>query len=67
MKFIARLIKKVFERAESQGLSQAELSKKTGLGESTISEIKSGKKIPRLDTFLKLTKAVNMKIGEDDE
>lgn len=62
-----RLVKKVFERASTQGLSQADLSKKTGISESGISEIKSGKKMPRLDNFLKLAEAVSMRLGGDYE
>tara|TARA_R100000655_G_scaffold109140_1_gene162826 strand:+ start:2647 stop:2862 length:216 start_codon:yes stop_codon:yes gene_type:complete len=62
-----KLVSRVFELAESNGLSQADLSKLTGLSESTISETAKQKTLPTLKTFLKLAKAVNMKIGEDDE
>ena len=67
MSLSQRLVKKVFERAESLGMSQLDLSKKTGICTSAISSIKAGESIPRFDNFLKLADAVNMRLGEDYE
>ncbi len=62
-----RLVTQIFKRADAQGLSQAELSRLTGLSESTISETAKQKTLPTLKTFVRLAKAVDMRIGEDNE
>lgn len=55
---IQRLGKKVRRLRETAGLSQAELAEALGLSGSSkgfISEIESGKKLPRAELLLKLS------------
>lgn len=44
----------------AQGLSQAALGKKVGMVQRHISEIESGKVMPRLDTVLEILRVLNM-------
>lgn len=49
---------------ELLGLSQEQLSRKTGISRHTISEIELQKRIPNLYTALVLSKALNCKVDE---
>jgi transcriptional regulator with XRE-family HTH domain len=47
-----------------RGLSQADLSAKTGVAEYTISEIEGGKRTPRPSTLRKLAQGLDVDVGD---
>jgi len=47
-----------------KSISQEELSRKTGLDRSFLSQIETGKKSPSLSTILKLSKAFDINISD---
>lgn len=46
-----------------RGVTLQELSSRTGINISNLSLILQGKRVPRLDTFVLIAKAVNMEIA----
>lgn len=46
-----------------RGVTLQELSSRTGINISNLSLILQGKRVPRLDTFVQIAKAVNMEIA----
>lgn len=62
MTIIGENIKKLRERA---GMTAKELSEKSGVGQSTISEIEVGKiKNPRTETLMNISKALNISMDD---
>ena len=52
-------------KREQQNISQNELSRLSGVKQSAISDIESGKtKAPRIDTYAAIARALNCKIDE---
>jgi transcriptional regulator with XRE-family HTH domain len=49
---------------EQRGMTQADLSRASGLNTARISKLERGDSIPRLETLLKLSRALKMTIGE---
>lgn len=52
------------EIRNQQGISQEELSDRTGLDRSYLSQIENGKKSPSLSTILRISRALNLKTSE---
>jgi transcriptional regulator with XRE-family HTH domain len=50
---------KLLELIAERNISQADISKKTGIAESTISEIINGKRLANITTAFKLNKFAN--------
>lgn len=48
------------EARKAKGLSQAALGRQVGMVQRHISEIESGKTMPRLDTLLEILRTLNM-------
>lgn len=48
------------EEREAQLMTQEELSKRSGVGESTLSRIESGRQLPRFSTIKKLAAALGL-------
>lgn len=46
------------ERREALGLSQAELAKMAGVGQHTVSDIETGRHIPRVDVAILIARAL---------
>ncbi len=55
---------KIKNLREGQGLSQSELAKKAGTCQRMISEVESGKRIPRLEKLEKIALALNTTVPE---
>ena len=51
---IDEIIKEVAEKRKHAGLTQKELAERTGLTQSVIARLESGKAIPQVDTLLKV-------------
>lgn len=51
---VEALIKEVAEKRKGAGLSQQGLANATGLKQSVIARLESGKAIPQVDTLLKV-------------
>lgn len=49
---------KVRERREALGLSQADLAKMAGVGQHTVSDIETGRHIPRVDVAILIARAL---------
>ncbi|MDO8205734.1 helix-turn-helix transcriptional regulator [Clostridioides difficile] len=49
---------------KNNSLSQIELSKKTGIAQTTISDLEKNKYNPRIDVLCKLTKALGIEITD---
>ena len=58
----AKLIGQLIRRREELGLSQRQLSIKSGLQQSAIARLESYNAIPRIDTFARLTKSLGLEI-----
>lgn len=57
---ITTIIKKMKNLREIRGMSQLDLSLASGISQTSISQIESGKKKPSLATFLKLCDALGV-------
>ncbi len=57
------LIKKI---AESKGITQLEMSEKSGIAQSNVSATFAGLRTPNLSTFVKLCSAVGVRIFIED-
>ena len=51
--------KKLKKLREEKGLSQAELAKMAGVSQTTICDVEIGNKMPKLDTAMKICKALS--------
>ncbi|MBP2660589.1 MAG: helix-turn-helix domain protein [Firmicutes bacterium] len=58
----ANLVAKLIARREELGLSQRQLSLKSGLKQAAIARLESYNAIPRIDTFARLTKSLGLEI-----
>jgi ribosome-binding protein aMBF1 (putative translation factor) len=56
--FFAQIAAEVAERRRRHGLSQAELAKRTGTTQSAIARLESGHRPPRIDTLLRIARAL---------
>ncbi len=60
--------RKVFrDKRKKLGWSQYKLAKETGLAQSFINEIESGKKNPSLDGFFRICEALEIKVFPEEE
>ena len=57
---VAEIVKEMKRVREDKHLSQLDLSLASGVSQTMISQIESGKKVPTLSTFLKLCSAMNV-------
>ena len=57
---VASIIERMKAIRESKGLSQLELSLSSGVSQTAISQMETGKKSPTLATFLKLCDALDV-------
>lgn len=56
---------KIKDLREKQGMTQQELSEKSGVSRTIISELESGKRsVTRTDTLLKISKALKLPIKD---
>ena len=62
IEFETKLIKAAIEARKRAKLTQAELSKKTGIKQSAIARLESGKHSPTTDTLFKILEAVGYTI-----
>lgn len=60
--FRLELIGRIKGKREVQGLSQSELSRKSGVPQKTISRMENGLSVPAMDTLGKLVDALGFKI-----
>ena len=51
----------------SQGLTQDELSRLSGVSLKTITNMERGKHLPKLETMLKITKTLSVDLADIDE
>ena len=58
------MVIKVRERREALGLSQAELARMAGVGQHTISDIETGRHIPRVDVAILIARALLLPVEE---
>ena len=61
---MAKGMKRLKAAREQQKLSQAQLSKKSGVAQSAISHFEAGSREPVLSSLLKLAKALNVPIQD---
>lgn len=47
------------EQRASEGLTQEQLAKKTGMGQDWISHLEAGRRMPSIEVFVKLANALN--------
>ena len=58
---------KLRELRISQGLTQDELSRLSGVSLKTITNMERGKHLPKLETMLKITKTLSVDLADIDE
>lgn len=64
---VAELVGKIVSRREQLGLTQKQLADLVAMKQPALARIERGTVIPRLDTVLKLAKALGMKFTFTDE
>lgn len=62
VKISAKLVSQLIDRREELGLSQRDLSVKSGLKQAAIARLESYKAIPRIDTFARLSNSLDLEI-----
>lgn len=60
----SHVIRLIREERERRGLSMNTLAKRSGLAQSTVSRIEHELRIPNLDTLLRLTEVLDIKLEE---
>ena len=63
-KAVSRLADELTALRKGQGLSHEKLAQKTGLNRSAISLIESKKRIPTILTCFKITRALDVSLGQ---
>ncbi|WP_238473820.1 helix-turn-helix domain-containing protein [Paenisporosarcina cavernae] len=58
---VEELVQKLVVCRKMQGLTQKELAVKCGLQQTAIARIETGSTVPRLDTFMKIANALELK------
>lgn len=58
------MVVKVRERREELGLSQADLARMAGVGQHTVSDIETGRHIPRVDVAVLIARALMRPVEE---
>lgn len=58
----AKLVAQLIARREELGLSQRQLSIKSGLKQAAIARLERNNAIPRIDTFARLSKSLGLEI-----
>lgn len=58
------MVIKVKERRETLGLSQTELAQMAGVGQHTVSDIETGRHIPRVDVAILIARALMLPVEE---
>jgi transcriptional regulator with XRE-family HTH domain len=58
-----RMAARLKELRERRGLTQEQLSEKSGVGRSHLARLETGKQDPTLSTLEKLAKALGVKVG----
>ncbi|WP_251447131.1 helix-turn-helix transcriptional regulator [Vermiculatibacterium agrestimuris] len=56
------MVIRVRERREALGLSQAELATMAGVGQHTVSDIETGRHIPRVDVAIQIARALALPV-----
>lgn len=56
------IVGKLMAARDRKGLSQRDLSEITGVPQKTISRIESGKDVPKLQTLIKLSEALDLEL-----
>ncbi len=62
IKLAANLVAQLINRREELGLSQRQLSVKSGIKQAAIARLESHNAIPRIDTFARLSKSLGLEI-----
>ena len=57
------LVSKIIELRKAQGLTQKQLGELSGVNQSIIAKIESGKKAPQISTMLKLLAPLGMTLA----
>lgn len=60
---VKRLIKRLAQKREKQGLSKNKMAELTGLDRRTIFLVENDQRSPTLRTLLKMAKALDLKLG----
>lgn len=63
LKFTSELIGEIINARSAKGWTQTELAQRTGLKQSAIARLESQSTIPKLDTFVKLTNALGLRLS----
>lgn len=67
MEGVKRVIDRLIAGRKALGLDQSQLSKRMGTAQSTISELESGRRVPRLDTVLRYAWAAEVNLFSCDD
>lgn len=58
------MVVKVRERREAVGMSQAELAERARVGQHTISDIETGRHVPKVDVAILVARALDRTVEE---
>lgn len=62
IELLAAIIGELINRRQELGLTQRDLARECGMPQSSVARIESFKMIPKLDTMIRLTKPLGLKI-----
>jgi len=60
---ISKLTQKLREERMRQGLSLAELARRSGLSHTMVMRMEKGERLPTIDTLLRITEALGCELG----
>ena len=58
------MLNRVAERRKEMGMTQIDLGKISETGQSTVSEIESGSRIPGVDVAIRICRALNSRVED---
>ena len=60
---MAQLVARIIERRQALGLTQKQLAERAGLKQAAVARLESATTIPRVDTLLRVSHSLNMKLS----
>lgn len=67
IEIISRLVAEIIKKRNEMGLSQRDLAKLSGVKQPAIARLETLGSIPRLDTFIKILKALGLSITFNED
>lgn len=60
---MAQLVSRIIERRQALGLTQKQLAERAGLRQEAVARLESARTMPRVDTLLRVSNSLNLKLS----